>query len=221
MRDELWIKHDARSRLDPKMARFLKLCGMAGYGIFWAIIEILHYQNDHQINLDSEVQGIADMLNLSGETLQGVVDTAIAVGLFRVEGRSFFQARLKQEQAERSRTKQTAGRLGGLKSGEVRRSKISEKNEAENGKAELNQHNSKQSLEANEATKLEEREERDIDEDTIVSSSLDKVPKKVDLAPKISMTQNEIQSLITEFGKEACAYYKSICSDYLDANGKP
>ena len=162
MRDELWIKHDARSRLDPKMARFIKYEGMLGYGIFWALIELLHYQNDHEFDLDADFEGIADALKVSEIDLRRVIENAILTGLFKLQNGRVFQSRLKQEQAERSRTKQNAGRLGGLKSGEIRRERAQELEMLKVQNTESIQLESKQVLQADEATKLEEREEKRI-----------------------------------------------------------
>jgi len=126
MRDELWIKHDARSRLDPKMAYFLKLEGMAGYGIFWSLIEILHYQNNHEIDLNIELVGIADQLKLEEIVLQNVVRSLVKSRLFKQDGPAVFQSRLKQDQAKRSNNKQNLAKTrseAGRRGGQVRVSK--------------------------------------------------------------------------------------------------
>ena len=223
MRDEVWFKHDARSRMDPKMAYFIKCEGMLGYGVFWGILEVLHYQNDQEFDLNIELAGIADQLKLEEITLQKIVDRLVQCGLLEQDGTVVFQARLKRDQAKRSEeasrfklSMQELGRRGGKASAEKRKSAILESNQIvdPSGSSEA---------EANGQPKrsLDRLDRVDIDEVTnVTSSSLDVVPKKLDLAPKLSMTQSEIQSLITEFGKEACAYYKNICSDWLVANGK-
>lgn len=46
------------------------------------------------------------------------------------------------------------------------------------------------------------------------------LPEKITLAPRISMTKESAQTLIEEFGRESCEYYKKVCSDYLVENGK-
>lgn len=129
MRDELWIKHDARSRQDGKMAWFLKRTGQEGYGVFWSTIEILHYQNDHSIPLSgAEFDGLAEDLKLTPEKYLSILWAAKEAGLFKVEEGRLWQDRLKQEQAKRSKTKQNiselrreAGRKGGQASGNTRK----------------------------------------------------------------------------------------------------
>lgn len=45
-------------------------------------------------------------------------------------------------------------------------------------------------------------------------------PEKISIAPKLSMTKEQAQGLVEEFGRESCEYYKKICSDYLLSKGK-
>lgn len=120
-RDELWLKHDARSRLDPKMAHYIHLRGMMGYGVFWALIETLHYQNNHEIDIETELEGIAYQLGFTWENFKPVVDDLVTTGLLKIEDGKLFQSKLKHEQAKRSKTKQNlseiraeAGRKGGI-----------------------------------------------------------------------------------------------------------
>jgi len=127
-RDELWLKHDARSRMDPKMAFFLKTEGMLGYGVFWALIETLHYQNEHEIELSIELSGLADQYHIDEMALTKIVDRLIECRLFKREGNIIYQPRMKREQAYRSLSKGASiasmsggGRLGGIISGMKRR----------------------------------------------------------------------------------------------------
>lgn len=126
MRDELWFKHDARSRFDPKMSRFLKSAGMKGYGIFWAVIEILHYQNDHQIHPD-EIEGVADQLNISISEFESFIKDAVSAKLLQLDNNVLFQTKLKRSKAEQSSrallqkmTMKERGRRGGLASARSR-----------------------------------------------------------------------------------------------------
>lgn len=129
MRDELWMKHDARSREDGKMRWFLKRTHMEGYGFFWGIIEKLHYQNDHTIPLTGpEFEGIADDLFLTPERLFELCSLAHEAGLFKIENGVLWQKRLSEEQAKRTEAQakwtgsmQALGRRGGQASAAKRR----------------------------------------------------------------------------------------------------
>jgi hypothetical protein len=45
-------------------------------------------------------------------------------------------------------------------------------------------------------------------------------PKKIPLAPKLSITELEHEKLLEEFGSESVKYYTQVCSDYLLAKGR-
>jgi len=126
MRDELWLKHDARSRLDPKMSRFVSLSGASGYGFFWAIIETLHYQNDHELSLDYDVLAVGSSVGLSEEESKRLALLAISCKLFNTKNGQLWQEKLKQNQAKRSKNKQNLAKTrseAGRRGGQVRVSK--------------------------------------------------------------------------------------------------
>jgi len=113
-------------------------------------------------------------------------------------------------------TMQELGRKGGKASAEKRKSTNAQPNQIVKSSG-----SSEAEADGQPKRSIEEREEREeIYKEDPNGSSLEPLPKKIDLAPKISMTQKEVDGLITEFGREACAYYKNICSDWLVANGK-
>lgn len=213
-RDECWLKHDSRSRLDPKMSAYLQSAGMLGYGVFWALLEVLHYQNDHEIDLETEKRGLAAQFGIVLEQFESVVKWSIDAGLLRLENGKLYQSKLKQEQANRSKTKQDitnkrseAGRLGGLKSGLVRSGDVEGPPES----IPIVRSKTKQ-RQANEPEEKRGEENR-----------LDLfLPKKVLLhfAPKISLTEESHKSLVDEFGTDSVLYHFKACSDWLLSNGK-
>lgn len=48
-----YFSHDYNTRSDPKVLKMLRKWGMSGYGVFWAIVELL-YQNDNNYPCDYE-----------------------------------------------------------------------------------------------------------------------------------------------------------------------
>ena len=199
MRDELWLKHDARSRIDLKMVAFIKRTKASGYGLYWALVEVLHYQRDHELPLE-ELGALGDSMGLSDLETKNILDCAVVCGLFVVENNRVWQTRLKQDQAERSKTKQIAGRIGGLRSGESRRAAASRPVEADSQKGEQIQAKSKQSLEADEATKLEEREERER-KDINTKAKVEKVSLLRFGTELLSMSKEQMEKLEKKFGR--------------------
>lgn len=52
-KDTFYFSHDYNARSDEKIVKLLSLHGMAGYGVFWAIVENL-YNNENRLELDYE-----------------------------------------------------------------------------------------------------------------------------------------------------------------------
>lgn len=50
MKDAFYFPHDSNAIQDPKMMSLLFECGLAGVGMYWIIIEILHQQEDGRIS---------------------------------------------------------------------------------------------------------------------------------------------------------------------------
>jgi hypothetical protein len=51
--DARWFKHDSNARLDPKSVRLRRIGGMAGYGLFWCVVELLREAHDYKIPLEA------------------------------------------------------------------------------------------------------------------------------------------------------------------------
>jgi uncharacterized protein YdaU (DUF1376 family) len=53
LKDSFYFKHDYNARNDPKMVRLIRVCGWDGYGVAWAIVEML-YEQGGRISNDPE-----------------------------------------------------------------------------------------------------------------------------------------------------------------------
>jgi len=53
MKEAFYFPHDCNAISDPKIMQLLSKCGMAGVGLYWVIIEILHSQEDGMISEDA------------------------------------------------------------------------------------------------------------------------------------------------------------------------
>jgi hypothetical protein len=70
-KDTFYFSHDYNARTDEKIKRLIRKHGMAGYGIFWAIVEDL-YNNANALQADYE--GIAFDLHTSPDTVESIVN---------------------------------------------------------------------------------------------------------------------------------------------------
>lgn len=89
-KDTFYFSHDSNARNDVKIIKLRRVLGIEGYGIYFAIIEILREQKDHKLPLSS-VSDIAFDLRVSDEKVQSVI---CGFDLFDIEDEEFFSARL-------------------------------------------------------------------------------------------------------------------------------
>lgn len=99
-KETFYFSHDYNARTDPKIKRLMAKHGMAGYGVFWSIIEDL-YNNDNLLPVQFET--MAFDLRCSEEMVQSIVT---GFDLFIIQGEYFgslsVQRRLN-ERAEKSK----------------------------------------------------------------------------------------------------------------------
>lgn len=99
MKETFYFSHDYNTRADIKIKRLMSRHGMAGYGIFWAIIEDL-YNNANALRLDYDC--IAYDLRTDSDTIKSIIND---FELFEFDGEYFgsisVERRLTQR-AERS-----------------------------------------------------------------------------------------------------------------------
>lgn len=77
-KDSFYFKHDYNARTDPKMAKLIRVAGWEGYGLAWALIEMI-YEQGGRISHDPE--DIAYQLRAD----QTRVESVIASGVFFIE----------------------------------------------------------------------------------------------------------------------------------------
>lgn len=89
-KEAYYFSHDANARNDLKCIKLRQSLGMEGYGIFWAIIEILRESDGHAIKI-SDLDTIAFDLKVSAAIIKQVVND---YDLFKVKGNVFYSKRL-------------------------------------------------------------------------------------------------------------------------------
>lgn len=106
MRDTFYFSHDYNARTDSKIKRLIARHGMAGYGIYWAIIEDL-YQNANALPTDYE--SIAFDIRTDEATLKSIVND---FDLFSVDSDSFgsmsVQRRLDEREQKSAKARDSA-----------------------------------------------------------------------------------------------------------------
>ena len=83
---ETYFTHDAHALEDPKCMLLVSQLGMEGYGMFWALIEILRLQPDYRLPV-AMIPALAGKLGVSEAKLRTVIGN---YGLFVVQDDTIF-----------------------------------------------------------------------------------------------------------------------------------
>ena len=93
-KEAYYFSHDSNARNDPKILKLRVKHGMRGYGIFWAIIEMLRDQSDYMLTADY------DSIAFSLADDSAIVASVICdFGLFEFSGDSFYSQSLNKRMA--------------------------------------------------------------------------------------------------------------------------
>ena len=192
MKQTYYFQHDYNAHKDPKCSALINDLGTEGYGVYWALIEILHEQGGKLKKFPKLWDGIAFELRVEKDKLVKQIEAMVRDYELLVEDDNFIWServlRNFEERNNKYNLKAEAGRIGGIKSGISR--KIMKQNEA--------------LLEANELNKIKENKikENKIKENNIIESS-----QRVDSPSKIADSfLNDINSsyrasFLEKFGK--------------------
>jgi uncharacterized protein YdaU (DUF1376 family) len=106
--DTFYFSHDYNTRTDDKIKKLIRKHGLAGYGIYWAIIEDL-YNNANA--LETDYDGIAYDMREDEETIKSVIND---FGLFALEDGFFgslsVQSRLDSRHEKSKKARESANK---------------------------------------------------------------------------------------------------------------
>lgn len=211
MKDTYYFQHDYNARKDPKCSALINDFGLAGYGIYWCLIEILHEQGGKIKKFPKLIDGIAFELGIEIEALTKQIEAMLQdYNLLQEDENYIWSNRVLKNLEDRENKKQlkiNAGRLGGLKSGEIRKKqnqersktkqclKQNEANEAKESKVKQSKVNSNKLINNNELS------------DNIINNNINKL---FDIFYKINPTlkfgiktyRTAAENLYKKFGEE-------------------
>ena len=111
-----WFKHDASAYADIKCRRLLRRLGMAGYGRWWRLCELLAATDGHRLDLssDEDRELYAEELQFdSTDELADFLVTLSEVGLIQMPGDGTIYSDRMLSNALTFGTNRANGRLGG------------------------------------------------------------------------------------------------------------
>lgn len=106
--------HDADARNDPKAIKLRMRHGFEGYGIFWAIVEIMRDSSSFEIKLD-DFEAIAYSLHIDLKLIREIIESCVELELFGSDGVHLWSHSLnrRMEEFEERRVKfVNAGKAG-------------------------------------------------------------------------------------------------------------
>ncbi len=103
-KEAYYFSHDANAKDDPKILQLRMEMGWEGYGLFWAIIELLRNESDHRMR--THYKGIAFALQTQEDNIKRLIND---FDLFQIDDQYFWsesllkRMELKEERSEKAR----------------------------------------------------------------------------------------------------------------------
>jgi hypothetical protein len=103
-KEAYYFSHDANAKEDPKILQLRMEMGWEGYGLFWAIIEMLRNESDFRMR--THYRGIAFALQTHEDSIKRLIND---FDLFQVDEQYFWsesllkRMELKEERSEKAR----------------------------------------------------------------------------------------------------------------------
>lgn len=101
-KETFYFSHDYNARMDDKIKPLIRKFGMAGYGIFWAIVEDL-YNNANALRTDYD--GIAYALRTKSEIVKSIIND---FNLFVISEDTFSSESIKRRLSRRNEKSEKA-----------------------------------------------------------------------------------------------------------------
>lgn len=132
-KDAYYFSHDANALTDPKILAMRCDYGMEGYGLYWAIIEMLRNEEKYKLDYDKNTfRAIKSLTNTTINIEKYMNDCIEDYQLFKLENNKFFSNSLLKRMEEYDHKKAISrenGRKGGAPKGNQNARKSKENNQ--------------------------------------------------------------------------------------------
>jgi hypothetical protein len=115
MKDAYYFPHDSNARLDVKMIKFRAKHGYEGYGIFWAIIEVLRDQAEWKLSVD-DLDVLSLSIQVDTDKLKLIIDDLVDIKLLKRTANYIYSESLTRRMQyfeDRKNTYRNNGKKGG------------------------------------------------------------------------------------------------------------
>lgn len=117
MKEAYYFSHDSNARQDEKILMLRAEHGWEGYGIYWALIEMMFESTESALH-HSKVKGIAVSYNIDMTLLKQIINTCIEENLFQTKDDLFWSdslIRRKEKFRDIKNKRSEAGKKGAAK----------------------------------------------------------------------------------------------------------
>jgi hypothetical protein len=106
-KEAYYFSHDANAKDDPKILQLRMEMGWEGYGLFWALIEMLRNESDHRMR--THYKSIAFALHTHEDSIKKLIND---FDLFAIEGEYFWSEsllkRMEMKESKSEKARQSA-----------------------------------------------------------------------------------------------------------------
>ena len=207
-KEAYYFSHDSNAQNDEKIIKLRIDYGWEGYGIFWALIEILREASNYEIECDCNA--IAFRLQCDIKKLENIIKN---YNLFEIDNNKIYSQSLKQRMILKSKNARQSAEARWNKKGE-------EDANAMRLECERNAIGMRNDAIKVKESKVKESKVKEIKENNIIINNnikkeylsfYNKTENKKEYAEFVYMTENEADRLINEFGR----LYFDKAIDYL------
>ena len=198
-----YFSHDVNARMDEKILMLRAEHGWEGYGIYWALIEMM-FDNSKTCLCHKKITALALGNNIDIALLSSVIETCIQEGLFKSDGESFWSDSLKERKEaflDRRQKYSEAGKKG-------MESRWNKDNDNDVITTLKQPYNSKGKVKVNELKENEIKEKEKKEE------------KKREYAENVKLTDAEYEKLTNEWGRQGTTRLIAILDNYKGSTGK-
>jgi hypothetical protein len=111
LKEAYYFSHDANARQDEKILMLRADHGWEGYGIYWALIEMMFESSDTALHI-KKIKGIALSYNIDITLLESVINTCITEQLFVSDGEKFWSESLNRRKLKYQEVKDKKSEAG-------------------------------------------------------------------------------------------------------------
>lgn len=229
MKKTYYFSHDMNARNDEKILTLRSEYGWEGYGIYFALLEMLFETDDTKLNI-TNIKSIAFSLNIKEKKLTEIINFCIKIKLFEKDEKFFWSESLKRRKGIFER-KIEQTRQAGIKSAEKRKEKRQQT---------LNESATDVEQTCNEKS-TNKRKEKEIKENKIKEEEKEEKLQVVineyenNIAPATAMTIEILQSYYEDLGpeliieaikraslanKRSCKYIQGILNSWISKGFK-